>query len=205
MAIPPRLYVYLTLGVVPVLFASGCGEDATGARTTLETVQNTSYVVEDPVTTTTTTTLAPTTPGGQVSPGEQTYTVVAGDSVYKIADLHGVAPDVLANYNSWPEGVQHPLLVGDVVKIPPESLVPDPSGATSDAPDDTGDDATSTETTEASGAGCSHTIVEGDNPTRVADKYGITVEELQAANASNPVWNTFLIGSQLSIPANGEC
>jgi LysM repeat protein len=203
MAVPPRLYVYLALGAVPILFASGCGEDATGARTTLETVQNTSYVVEDPVTTTTTTTVAPTPGAGQTAAGEQTYIVVAGDSVYKIAELHGVAPDVLANYNSWPEGVQHPLFLGDTVKIPPESLVP---AATGSGSTDTGEDeGSATQTTEATGAGCSHTIVAGDNPTRVANQYDVTVDELAAANAGNPVWNTFLIGSQLSIPANGSC
>ena len=35
--------------------------------------------------------------------------------------------------------------------------------------------------------------------------YGITVDELAAANASNPAYQTFLIGSSLSIPANGSC
>jgi LysM repeat protein len=203
MAVRPRLYVYLTLGAVPILFVSGCGDDATGARTTLETVQNTSYVVEDPVTTTTTTTLAPTPGAGQTSPDAQTYIVVAGDSVYKIAELHGVDPVVLANFNSWPEGVQHPLFLGDSVMIPPDSLVPAATG--SGSTDTGGDEVSATQTTEASGSGCSHTIVAGDNPTRVANQYDVTVDELAAANAGNPVWNTFLIGSQLSIPANGSC
>jgi hypothetical protein len=61
------------------------------------------------------------------------------------------------------------------------------------------------ETTAAAGVGCTHTIVEGDNPTRVANKYGITVDELAAATAGNPAYQNFLIGSSLSIPANGTC
>ena len=40
----------------------------------------------------------------------------------------------------------------------------------------------------------------GDNPTRVANKYGITVDELAAANAGNPAYQNFLIGSSLVDP-----
>jgi LysM repeat protein len=53
--------------------------------------------------------------------------------------------------------------------------------------------------------GCTHTVESGDNPTRVANKYGVTVDELAAANAGNPAYQNFLIGSSLSIPANGTC
>jgi LysM repeat protein len=210
MAVSPRLIAFGALCASPALFLTGCGDDATGARTTLGTVQNTSYVVEPPITTTTTTTLPSEIAPGQTVPGEQSYTVVAGDSVYKIASLHGVAPDALANYNDWPEGIAHNLLPGDVVRIPPGSQAPSASGSGSGA--DTGSEDTSggetpaTPTTAAdAGTGCSHTIVAGDNPTRVANQYEITVDELAAANAGNPAYQNFLIGSQLSIPANGSC
>jgi hypothetical protein len=65
---------------------------------------------------TTTTTHVPTV---DCDPNEQTHQVQAGDSVYAIASMYGVDPQVLANYNSWPEGIEHPILVGDIVKIPP--------------------------------------------------------------------------------------
>jgi hypothetical protein len=48
-------------------------------------------------------------------------------------------------------------------------------------------------------------VVANDNPTRVAAKYDITVEELAAANANNPAYQHFQLGSQLTIPANGSC
>ena len=53
MRLSPRLFAFAAVGVAPVLMLQGCGGDETGARTTLGTVQNTSYVVEPPITTTT--------------------------------------------------------------------------------------------------------------------------------------------------------
>jgi LysM repeat protein len=206
----PRTLAFVALAASPVLSLTSCGGDAEGAKTTLGTVQTTSYVVEDPVTTTSTTTLPSQTPEGQVDPNEQIHTVVAGDSVYKIASLYGITPDALVNYNSWSDGINHFLHVGDEVKIPPNSQVPSANPGTQ-APSgggggggDTGGGTTQT-SAPASGAGCTHTIVAGDNPSRVAKKYGITVDELAAANAGNPAYQNFLIGSSLSIPANGNC
>ena len=210
----PRTLAFAALAASPVLSLTSCGGDAEGAKTTLGTVQTTSYVVEDPVTTTSTTTLPSATPEGQVDPNEQVHVVVAGDSVYKIASMYGITPEALVNYNSWTEGINHFLQVGDEVKIPPNSQVPSASGSTSGSSSGSGDtgggdtggaDTGTPETTAASGVGCTHTVVEGDNPTRVANKYGITVDELAAANSSNPAYQTFLIGSSLSIPANGSC
>lgn len=204
----PRALAFAALAASPVLSLTSCGGDAEGAKTTLGTVQTTSYVVEPPVTTTTTTPPAVSVPEGQVDPNEQTHTVVAGDSVYKIAAQYGITPDTLVNYNSWPEGINHFLQVGDVVKIPPNSQVPSanpgtqpPSGS---GGGDTGGGTTQT-SAPASGTGCTHTVVAGDNPTRVAKKYNVTVDELAAANAGNPAYQNFLIGSSLNIPANGTC
>jgi LysM repeat protein len=211
----PRTLAFAALAASPVLSLTSCGGDAEGARTTLGTVQTTSYVVEDPVTTTSTTTIPSSLPEGQVDPNEQTHIVVAGDSVYKIASMYGITPDALVNYNSWSEGINHPLFQGDEVKIPPNSKVPSASGSSSGSSsgstgstgtgDTGGGDTGAPETTAASGVGCTHTVVANDNPTRVAKQYGITVDELAAANAGNPAYQNFLIGSSLSIPANGNC
>lgn len=201
----PRTLAFAALAASPVLSLTSCGGDNAGARTTLGTVQTTSYVVEDPVTTTTTTTLPTSLPEGQVSPTEQSYVVVAGDSVYKIASKHGITPDALVNYNAWTDGINHPLFQGDVVKIPPNSKVPSATPDTQAPSSGGGGGGTTTETTTPAGVGCTHTIESGDNPTRVANKYGITVDELAAANAGNPAYQNFLIGSSLSIPANGTC
>jgi LysM repeat protein len=66
-------------------------------------------------------TAAPTT---AAAPAEQTYTVVAGDSIFEIAERYGVEMDALANYNRWENGIDHVLDVGEVVRIPP--VVPTP-------------------------------------------------------------------------------
>lgn len=205
----PRALAFAALAASPVLSLTSCGGDAEGAKTTLGTVQTTSYVVEDPVTTTSTTTLPTSVPEGQVNPNEQIHVVVAGDSVYKIASLYGITPDALVNYNDWPEGINHFLQVGDQVKIPPNSQVPSETPSSGSSSGSTGGGDTggggSTETSAPSGVGCTHTVVANDNPTRVAKQYNITVDELAAANAGNPAYQNFLIGSSLSIPANGTC
>lgn len=212
MRLDQRGFVLAAFGLGPLLLAAGCGAEATGARSTVVQVAETSYQLKDPVTTTTTTPVPVEAEEG-FSANEQTYTVVSGDSVFRIAGLFDIEPDALANYNDWPEGIQHPLQIGDAVRVPPNSKIPGAStGSTGSSGDsgDTGDsgdsgDTGSTEATSAPGTGCQHTIVEGDNPTRVAKKYDITVDELQAANATNPVYQTFLLGSQLTIPAGGSC
>ncbi len=47
-------------------------------------------------------------------------------------------------------------------------------------------------------------VVAGDNPTVVARKYEITTEGLARANATNPVYSSFIIGGSLIIPV-GDC
>jgi LysM repeat protein len=200
----PRTLAFAALAASPLLALTSCGDDAEGAKTTLGTVQTTSYVVEPPVTTTSTTTVPSALPEGQVDPNEQIHIVVSGDSVYKIASTYGITPDALVNYNDWSDGINHPLFQGDEVKIPPNSQVPSQAPAT-EAPSTGGGGDTTATTAAPSGAGCTHTIVSGDNPTRVANQYNITVDELAAANAGNSAYQNFLIGSSLSIPANGSC
>ena len=157
-----------------------------------------------------------TVPGGEISPVEQLYTVVSGDSVYRIAGLHDIDPVTLANYNGWSEGINHPLNVGDQVKIPPNSKVPG-TGSSDTGGGDTGGDtgvdtgatnppADSTPDTEApAGVACTYTIVSGDTPSQVAGKRGVSLDELQAANPSMDFSTTFVVGDTINIPEPGTC
>lgn len=209
MALPPRLIVFAALGAAPFVLLTGCGEDATGARTTLAEVRTTSYVVEPPVTTTTTTTtLAPAAGegGAVIDPNEQQYIVQGGDSVFAIAGKFDIDPTVLANYNSWPEGINHPVYVGDIIKIPPNAAVPTQDtgeGSSTDTEPEGGDD--SADDGGEVGVGCTHTVVAGDNPTRLSTQYEVTLEDLNAANANNPAYSHFQLGSQINIPEGGKC
>lgn len=55
--------------------------------------------------------------------GEQAYVVVAGDSLASIAALHDIALDTLIIYNKFADGVDHLIVPGEYVLIPPGALV----------------------------------------------------------------------------------
>lgn len=209
-----RVVLCAAFAAGPLLLATGCGEQADGARTTLVDIQPTSYVLQDPVTTTTTTT---TVPGaapeggaeGEISPVEQQYTIQGGDAIFKIANLFGIEPQALVDYNGWEDGFDHFLLPGTVILIPPNAKIPaagggSDSGSEGDAEADPADDAAD-QGDSAPASGCLHTIEAGENPTKVADKYGITLDQLRAANANNAAINSFVAGQQLLIPPEGDC
>jgi LysM repeat protein len=187
-----RAVVLAALGVGPVLLVSACGSSTPEGATT-----------------TTTTTLAGTgSEGGGIAPNEQIYVIQAGDSISRIASIHGITSDQLISYNEWADGLAHFLGIGDQVRIPPGSKIPGATSASTDETTtggdtgDTGDTGGATETTP--GAGCTHTIAAGEFPNRVANQYDITVEQLIAANPGG-VMDTFLIGATLQIPAGASC
>ena len=140
----------------------------------------------EPVTTAATT----VPPAARVSEAEQSYIVLVGDSMFAIADKHGIEADELALYNEWSDGIDHLLLPGDTIRIPPDSLIPE-SGTTVPAPIDPTDS-------------CLYTIVAGDFPLQLAERFGITVDDLVAANSAS-VMNSFLPGAQLVIPGVTDC
>ena len=133
--------------------------------------------------------------GPQFSDEEQIYTIVAGDSVFRIASIHGIEADELAEYNEWPDGVRHLLVPGETVRIPPDSQIP----ASATTVPGGGDPAATDPSTS-----CVYTIVAGDNPSKVADRFGISVQDLQEANAES-VMASFLVGAQLVIPGVADC
>ena len=205
-----RILTVAATAVVPLLLVTACGGDGTTASSgnDLTPITGSSYVTIEPATTTTTTTLAPVDPGslqpGQTSPQEQAYTVKSGDSVSKIASLYGITSDVLASYNAWPEGIQHPIFPGDIVKIPPNSQVPDLGGSTATAtpaPPTAGDTAEPAETTTDGECPTTYVIQSGDT-TRigVAEKFGITYEQMDAANVNTPGYASFVVGTPITIP-----
>jgi LysM repeat protein len=207
----------IALGLSPAILISACGDgDDETSNTPVVAIQETSYVVKEPATTTTT--LPPDlSADGAISAEAQVYTVVAGDAVYSIASKFDVDPVEMANFNDWPEGVNHFLAVGDVVNIPPGGKIPsaavaDDETATDDTEADTSDETDSTEadteSTDAppSGTGddCepgSYTIT-ADDTTRlkVAEKFDVTVEALDAANANTNGYSGFYPGLKIVIP-----
>lgn len=206
-----RALAIAALGVAPLLLVTACGGGGTAGGSTgnLTPITGSSYVTIQPATTTTTTTtIAPPVDeleAGQISPVEQLYTIQSGDSLSRIAGLYDIEMQTICTYNSWPDCIDPPhlLLPGDTVRIPPESLIPGtgtpgtPGGETPVA--DTGGGDT------AAGAGCTHTIEAGENPTKVANKYDITYNQLQNANPGMDFTTTFIVGDVLTIPPEGDC
>ena len=188
-----------------LLALAACGTEDAGARSTLAPVQPTTYVTVDAPTTTTTTEPPPppTAPGGQVIvEQEQIYTVAAGDNLYKIATWFGITLDELLQYNGI--GADHFLMPGQTtLKIPGGSVAGEGAVAAGGTTPTGGTTAPGGTTTP--GAGCRHTVVSGDYQGKVAQQYGVSLDELAAANAGNPAWNVFRLGDEIIIPPGGNC
>jgi LysM repeat protein len=190
--------------------ASNDGVGSPGATTV--TIKPTSYVTLAPAITTTT--LAALPEAGETVESEQSYTVVFGDYLYGIAEKFGVEASEIASYNEWPEGINHPLNPGDLVRIPPGGKAPGPTegeGEPTTADPQSGEgstpEAASTTTTAPAGA-CppgEYTITAEDTSRlKVANKFDITVEELDAANVGTEGYSAFYPGLKIVIP-NKNC
>lgn len=209
MQISRRAVSAVAFGLVPLLLAAGCGESSgEGARATITPIQGSSYVTIEPATTTTTTTIVlDDLQAGDVSPVEQVYTVASGDSLSRIAGLYDITIDTLVNYNGWSDGSSHLILPGDQVLIPPNTPVAGStggdtasgSGSTDAGGTDTGDTGDDT----ATGDDCptTYVIAAGDTTRiKVADRFGITYQQMDAANANTPGYANFVVGTPITIP-----
>src|SRR5215207_2647856 len=181
----------LAVGLVGL--AASCSESDTGATSNTVTIKPSSYVVREQVTTST----APANTGPDAEGrcgNEQTYTVQEDDFPIMIADLYEIPVDELRNYNGWDAEYNDFPNAGGTVRVPPGAKCVDPSElttttSTTEATDGTSpEDSTpaegSTETTAAGAPqGCTpgnYTVVDGDNPTIIAQKFDVTLEALTA-------------------------
>ena len=192
-----------------LLTLAGCGTADEGARSTLAPVQPTPYVTVDPPTTTTTTTPPPpsTLAGGAVvAQQEQIYTVVANDNLFKISQRFEITLDELVSHNGITgDPAAYLLIPGQTtLKIPAGSATVEGAEVVGGGTP-AGETSTGTTTTTAPGEGCRHVVVTGDYQGKVANQYGVSLDELAAANANNPAWNVFRLGDEIIIPASGNC
>lgn len=211
-----KAVIAATCACASLLALSACGDSsgtAEGARSTLQYVPATNYVLREPASTTTTTTAATGEAGGggdERAAGEQTYVVKSGDGLFAIANRFDVEMQLICDYNGWSEcGSEKLLLPGDEILIPPNAAVASSAADTStdesaaDDSLDTADDGAATE--EEAGEGCAYTIEAGDTPAGVASDYDITFQQLQAANPSRDFQSWFLVGASINIPPDGDC
>lgn len=149
------------------------------------------------------------------STSTQTYVVRPRDYVFTIAERFDVDIDALVGINDWESAEAAQLFPGDTVQIPPNGLVVS-SGSGSSSNDDGNADAEADEPEaddiEADNGGgdagtCddgsdaeTYEIVANDNPSKVADANGVTLQELQAANEGNSAITSFRVGEEIFLP-----
>lgn len=210
----------------PVLLAvtlTACGDDdgsVTGPTTV--TIKPNSYATV-PAVGGSTTVAEGATPGtagedGRV-PGTQQYTIRSGDFLASIANKLGIEDyNDICEVNRWEECPPSNFYAGDVITIPPGAF--DVATIDEDEPEDSeSDDDDATDTTEeetstgggGSGERCpdgsernTYEIQDGDYPGRVASRLDLTVDQLQTANAGNPAWNSFIVGTEIWLPCDED-
>jgi len=205
------------LGVIvgPVLIGAfvlaSCGGDDTGATQSTINLDSssTAFVVKTPATTEPP--VGTATVEGVVE-GTQDYEVQAGDYPFLLVERFGVTLDDLLAVNEW-ASVNEFAGPGTIILIPPggKSVAEVAASASSDTADDA---ATETESTDPAvtipdaGDNCpagSYTIVAGDYIGKVAGNFDVTVEALNAANASTSGYSSFYPGLVIVIPAKTDC
>ena len=110
---------------------------------------------------------------GSSNSSSNTYTVKSGDSLWKIANGYGVTVNELKSLNDLTSDI---LSIGQVLKIPSSS--------------------------SSNSSGSTYTVKAGDSLWNIANKYGITVDELK--NLNNLTSNTLSIGQVLKVPSGGN-
>ena len=166
---------------------SACGSDPNASATTLRPLTSTNYATTPP-------SIVTTVDPNNTLPPPLTYTVAAGDSMYGIAARFGVKAEDIASYNSWADGILHALAPGQVILIPPGATnvsttlpgMPIPVDSTSPGPNP--------------GQG-KYVVEQGDSLSKIADKWGVEVSALLAANGWVDTSVIILPGDEINIPA----
>ena len=187
--------------LVGAALLSACGDGAaSGSSTTAVNLNSTSFATLAPtLSTLAVETSLPTE--GQISPVAQPYTIVAGDVPVNVAKRFGVSLDALTLANANTPNYAA-FYVGLVITIPEGALVPAPTTTVAPGTEPV-TPAVTTTTAPTDSNGCttgSYTIAAGDLPGRVAKKFDITVEQLDAANANTSGYKNFIVGVNIVIP-----
>jgi LysM repeat protein len=122
-----------------------------------------------------------------------TVTVVAGDTLTRIAARCGTTVQAILAANP---GITNPNLiyVGQVVEIPGgQEATPTPTTAS-----------TTTPTPTPSGETTTYAVQPGDTLTRIAQRFGTTVQAILAANPQITNPNLIYVGQVIRIPGTGE-
>jgi LysM repeat protein len=201
---PRRLGAIIGPVLVGVFLLASCGGADSGAtQSTIDlSAASTAFVVRPPATTAAPQdSVAPE--AGAIVETEQDYVIQAGDYPYKLVEQFGVTLEDLVAYNEWGSANEFPP-PGVTIKIPPGGKAPGaPSVDTASAATETAD-TTPAATIPDAGDNCdqgTYTIVANDVPSKVANKFDVTVEALAAANSGTAGYGSFYVGLEIVIPA----
>ena len=201
-----RSLVLATGSIVLALLGAACGSSDTASPTgSTITVEATSFATLP----TTPTTLPNQTTVPAVA-GEQKYTVQSGDYPLGVAQKFGVTLDAMnaanaatAGYSAFFAGLEIIIPAGGTPQVTTTTIA-------GQAPVTTVPPANAATTTTITGGqpNCgvgSYTLVDGDYPALVAQKFDTTVQELNAINADTPGYSAFYVGLTIKIPAKTAC
>jgi LysM repeat protein len=197
-----KLKVLAPLVVALATVMSACGESATSSTSVLN-LDGTSYSTQAP----TLSTLPPVTSvatEGQVSDVAQEYVIKETDtSRVKVADLFGITVEALDQANLTTPGYTA-FYPGLKIIIPPGAKVPSAVPDSTAPGVTTGETLAPTTTVAPNGDGCttgSYVITAEDTSRqKVAEKFGTTVDQLDAANANTAGYSAFYPGLKIIIP-----
>lgn len=210
-----RLGALVAPALIGAFVLASCGGGETGAtQSTIDlSAASTAFVVRPPATT------EPPAGAGDLDAiveGTQEYEVQSGDAPFVLVTRFDVTLEDLLAVNEWTSVNQFPF-PGTVILIPPGGtsvaayLAGETAGA-GDPSEDASDGATEetpSETIPDAGDNCaegSYTIEETDTSrSKVADKFDVTVEALDAANVGTPGYGAFYPGLEIVIPAKSDC
>ncbi len=206
-----RLGALVGPALIGAVVLSSCGGGETGVtQSTLDlSAASTAFVVRPPATTQPPAdTLAATDPDAVVE-GIQEYTVQSGDAPYVLVSRFGITLEDLLGVNEWTDPSQFPF-PGTVILIPPgaKSVTAPAATDSADTASDPGATPAPAATIPDAGDNCAqgtYTIADGDFPNRVAEKFDVTVDALNAANAGTPGYGAFIVGVEIVIPAKADC
>ena len=212
-----RLGALVAPALIGAVILSSCGGSETGAtQSTIDlSAASTAFVVRPPATTVPSVDTAAAGDLDAIVDGTQEYEVQSGDAPFVLVTRFEVTLDDLLAVNEWTNANQFPF-PGTVILIPPGGKsvaaylagAATSSGASAENTDDTSE-AAPTETIPDAGDNCApgtYTILATDT-TRggVADKFDVTVQALDAANANTAGYSAFFPGLEIVIPAKADC
>ncbi len=139
-----------------------------------------------------------------VTPQGDTYTVESGDTLSSIAEKLGTTVDELKALNDLPS---NDLFVGQVLRVPGKSVTaatPTPRPRATPTREATGGSTPSSQATPRSGQ-TEYTVQSGDTANDIALRFGVTLDELAAANNMTiDDLRSLSVGQVLIIPASGS-